>query len=175
MKKLLLILLCLPMIGFGQGQVNCSLLEVTDVVIDNTNMTIDIAVYNGDTMNSHYPFIDYTIDFLGDTIQTGDISWYVTPALDISWYSYTISSPIIPVYPLSLYFAYTNLTGFNPGDYTCILTYNISPTNITDINVEVNRQCIRVIDVLGKETNETNQPLFYIYDDGTVEKKIIIE
>jgi hypothetical protein len=34
------------MIGFGQGQVNCSLLDVTDVVIDNTNMTIDIAFYN---------------------------------------------------------------------------------------------------------------------------------
>tara|TARA_B110001469_G_C9440656_1_gene223227 strand:- start:81 stop:611 length:531 start_codon:yes stop_codon:yes gene_type:complete len=176
MKKLLLILLCLPMIGFGQGQVNCSLLEVTDVVIDNTNMTIDIAVYNGDTMNSHYPFIDYTIDFLGDTIQTGDISWYVTPALDMSWYSYTISSPIIPVYPLSLYFAYTNLTGFNPGDYTCILTYNISPTNITDINIEGNRKCIRVIDVLGRDIkSQTNTPLIEIYDDGTVKKKIILE
>ena len=176
MKKLLLILLCLPFIGFGQGQVNCSLLEVTDVVIDNTNMTIDIAVYNGDTMNSHYPFIDYTIDFLGDTIQTGDISWYVTPALDISWYSYTISSPIIPVYPLSLYFAYTNLTGFNPGDYTCILTYNISPTNITDINIEGNRKCIRVIDVLGRDIKpQTNTPLIEIYDDGTVKKKIIFE
>ena len=176
MKKLLLILLCLPMIGFGQGQVNCSLLEVTDVVIDNTNMTIDIAVYNGDTMNSHYPFIDYTIDFLGDTIQTGDISWYVTPALDISWYSYTISSPIIPVYPLSLYFAYTNLTGFNPGDYTCILTYNISPTNITDINIEGNRKCIRVIDVLGRDIkSQTNTPLIEIYDDGTGKKKIIFE
>ena len=33
----------------------------------------------------------------------------------------------------------------------------------------------RVIDILGRETNQTNQPLFYIYDDGTVEKRIIIE
>tara|TARA_B110000908_G_C9928580_1_gene302864 strand:+ start:76 stop:264 length:189 start_codon:yes stop_codon:yes gene_type:complete len=62
------------MIGFGQGLVNCSLLDVTDVVIDNTNMTIDIAVYNGDTMDSHYPFIAYTIDNLGDTIQSGNIN-----------------------------------------------------------------------------------------------------
>jgi len=176
MKKILLILLFIPMIGFGQGQVNCSLLDVTDVVIDNTNMTIDIAVYNGDTMDSHYPFIAYTIDNLGDTIQSGNINWFVTPALDTSWYSYMISSPVMPAYPLSIYFTYTNLTGLNPGDYTCILTYNISPTNITDINVEGNRQCIRVIDVLGKETKgKTNELLFYIYDDGTVEKKIIIE
>ncbi len=34
---------------------------------------------------------------------------------------------------------------------------------------------IRIIDMLGRETNQINQPLFYIYDDGTVEKKIIIE
>ena len=175
MKKLLLLLLCLPIVGFGQGQVNCSLLDVTDVVIDNTYMIIDIAVYNGDTMDSHYPFIACTIDNLGDTIQSGNINWFVTPALDTSWYSYMISSPVMPAYPLSIYFTYTNLTGLNPGDYTCILTYSISPTNITDINVEGNRQCIRVIDVLGKETNETNQLLFYIYDDGTVEKKIILQ
>jgi hypothetical protein len=175
MKKLLLILLCLPMIGFGQGQVNCSLLEATDVVIDNTNLTIDIAVYNGDTMDSHYPFIAYTIDALGDTIQSGFINWFVTFASDTSWYAYMISNPIIPVYPLSIYFVYSNLTGSNPGDYTCILTYNISPTNISDINVGKNRKLEQVVDILGRETKQTNQPLFYIYDDGTVEKKIIIE
>ena len=37
------------------------------------------------------------------------------------------------------------------------------------------RILIKKIDVLGRETNQTNQPLFYIYDDGTVEKKLIIE
>ena len=40
MKKLLLISLCVPLIGFGQiVTVDCSLLDVTDIVIDNTNMT----------------------------------------------------------------------------------------------------------------------------------------
>ena len=35
---------------------------------------------------------------------------------------------------------------------------------------------IRIVDILGKEVNEKrNTPLFYIYNDGTVEKKIIIE
>ena len=38
------------------------------------------------------------------------------------------------------------------------------------------RQLLKVISILGRETKESkNQPLFYIYDDGTVEKKIIIE
>ncbi len=36
-----------------------------------------------------------------------------------------------------------------------------------------NKELLRTIDVLGRET--TNNPLFYIYDDGTVEKRIVIE
>jgi hypothetical protein len=164
------------MIKFGQGQVNCSLLDVTDVVIDNTNMIIDIAVYNGDTMDSHYPFIAYSIDDLGDTIQSGNINWFVTPALDTSWYSYMVSSSVIPAYPLSIYFVYSNLTGPNPGADTCILTYNLLPTAITDIDVSSNRKLISIFDVLGIENKgKKNEPLFYIYDDGTVEKRIILE
>ena len=39
-----------------------------------------------------------------------------------------------------------------------------------------NRKLEKVIDILGRETKpQTNNPLFYIYDDGTVEKRITIE
>jgi len=39
-----------------------------------------------------------------------------------------------------------------------------------------NKELLRTIDVLGREIKGTkHEPLFYIYDDGTVEKKIIIE
>ena len=35
---------------------------------------------------------------------------------------------------------------------------------------------IKITDVLGREMKEVkNEPLFYIYDDGAVEKKIILE
>ena len=38
------------------------------------------------------------------------------------------------------------------------------------------KDLIKIIDVLGRQTKHLkNQPLFYIYDDGTVEKKMIIE
>jgi hypothetical protein len=37
------------------------------------------------------------------------------------------------------------------------------------------KQLLKVTDLLGRETKQTNQPLFYIYDDGTVEKRIVIE
>jgi len=35
---------------------------------------------------------------------------------------------------------------------------------------------VKIIDVLGREIKAIkNTPLFFIYDDGTVEKRIIIE
>ena len=51
---------------------------------------------------------------------------------------------------------------------------NCSVTSIKE-NTK-NRECLKVTDILGREVNEKrNTPLFYIYDDGTVVKKIIIE
>ena len=39
-----------------------------------------------------------------------------------------------------------------------------------------NRKLEKIVDILGRETNpENNTPLFYIFDNGTVEKRIIIE
>jgi hypothetical protein len=49
-----------------------------------------------------------------------------------------------------------------------------TPTGIDDFVVE-NKRLVKVVDLLGRETNQINQPLFFIYDDGTVEKKIILE
>jgi len=51
---------------------------------------------------------------------------------------------------------------------------------ITSTSIEalepIKRELVEVRDVLGRKTNYTsNQPLFYIYDDGTVEKRIVIE
>jgi hypothetical protein len=74
-----------------------------------------------------------------------------------------------------MYFVYVVNIGGSVID-TCILTYNSVPTAITDINVSSNRKLISIVDVLGRQNNGTkNEPLFYIYDDGTVEKKFIFE
>ena len=52
--------------------------------------------------------------------------------------------------------------------------YCPNTTSISEINTD--KKLLNIIDVLGRKIqNETNQPLFYIYDDGTVEKRIIIE
>ena len=55
----------------------------------------------------------------------------------------------------------------------CIISCN--STNIEEIH-NANRKLIKIVDVLGRETPyKNNTPLFYIYNDGTVEKRIIIE
>jgi hypothetical protein len=51
----------------------------------------------------------------------------------------------------------------------------INSTGTSDISKNENKELLKVTDLLGRETKQTNQPLFYIYDDGTVEKRIVIE
>lgn len=47
-------------------------------------------------------------------------------------------------------------------------------TTISNINSE--KQLVKIIDILGRETNEVNNTtLFYIYNNGEVEKRIILE
>jgi len=148
-------------------------LEVTDVIIDNTNLTMNIAIYNGYNYFLNYPYVAYTIDANGDTIQAGNMNLFGANNLVTTWYNYSLSNVISPAYPLTMYFVYSD--GSLVTD-TCILTYNSTPSAIIDINVSSNRKLISIVDVLGRESNGTrNEPLFYIYDDGTVEKQIIVE
>jgi plastocyanin len=80
-----------------------------------------------------------------------------------------------------------NLTCISVDDSTYSTnnwTVNIDPQHYFSNNCSgptliqehtTNKELFRITDLLGRETKETNQPLFYIYDDGTVEKKIIID
>ena len=59
-----------------------------------------------------------------------------------------------------------------------MLNHNLcaSTTNIVEQNIK-EKKLIRIIDLLGRETNKniSNTPLFYIYNNGSVEKKLIIK
>jgi len=51
---------------------------------------------------------------------------------------------------------------------------NCNPSSIQELNT--NKELLKVTNLLGRETKGTkNEVLFYIYDDGTVEKRIVIE
>ena len=157
------------------SNLNCSdSLLITDVIIDNTNLTINIAIYNGYNSILNYPHVAFTIDANGDTIQTGNMNLFVAFNYDTTWYNYSISSPsLFPTYPLTSYFVYNSLNTFLTD--TCVLTYNSTPTAILYPSYNNKKEIIKITDLIGRESKQTNQLLFYIYDDGTVEKKIIIE
>ena len=154
--------------------ISCDSLELTDLVIDFSNSTINIAIYNGYDYFLNYPHIAFTIDANGDTIQQGNPNLFVAWDLDTTWYNYSINSAINPSYPLTVYFV-TSPESIFSGD-TCVFTYSSTPTGIQEFNVRNNRKIISIVNALGQETPyRKNTPLFYIYDDGTVEKKIILE
>ena len=59
-----------------------------------------------------------------------------------------------------------------------MLDHNLcsGPTSVLEREA-TKKELVKIIDILGRETNKknTNTPLFYIYNDGSVDKKIIIE
>ena len=60
------------------------------------------------------------------------------------------------------------------GDEVSLIV-NIIVSSIEDMGSK-QHDLIRIVDVLGRENHsKSNQPLFYIYDDGTVKKRIVIE
>lgn len=86
------------------------------------------------------------------------------------------------VYPYNIgsIMSITNTSAGSPGYY--YFYYNIEvevpceniTTTINEFNL--NNKLTKIVDVLGRDVDATAKtPLFYIYDDGTVEKKIIIE
>jgi hypothetical protein len=55
-----------------------------------------------------------------------------------------------------------------------VFTVTNVPTSILEFNSE--RKLLKITDLLGKETKRNRTKLlFYLYDDGTVEKRIILE
>jgi hypothetical protein len=58
-----------------------------------------------------------------------------------------------------------------------IVKLNLTITNSTSIEESTNnKKLISITNVLGQKTSfRKNTSLFYIYDDGTVEKRIVIK
>ena len=84
-------------------------------------------------------------------------------------------------------FIWNGLTLNSSGDYSKIFTNTVGCDSIAYLNLtittqtavlenQLERKIIKITDVLGKESPvRKNTPMLYIYDDGTVEKKIRIE
>ena len=67
-------------------------------------------------------------------------------------------------------YAYDNWQIDSPTVYST----NCNPSDVYDL--DINRKLVKIVDLFGREVEPTkNMYLFYIYDDGSVEKRNIIE
>ena len=69
--------------------------------------------------------------------------------------------------------SYCNSNWLSEMDPQHYYSNNCPPSAIEEKTTD--KELLKITDLLGRETKLTNQPLFYIFDDGTVEKRIVIE
>ena len=130
MKKLILIY-SLILSFFTEAQsAKCILIALLDLSYSNSTGEFRVSIYNGNaTLN--YPGVAFTLDALGDTLQKSANNWafYTHPQSDTVSYNTTIynyPNTINPSFPLSVYFTYSSMSGFD----TCVLTYTSNSTFI---------------------------------------------
>ena len=74
--------------------------------------------------------------------------------------------------------ALNSTVGYRNNLWSSANLITVGCQSVTTVQPEIiqDRRLLKIIDILGRETKPTiNTSLFYIYDDGTVEKKLIIE
>ena len=107
------------------------------------------------------------------TISQNGIDLEVTMSDTYSWNTGEITQTITPIANGWYWCIVTDVNGCI-GDTAYFEVINI----VSAINEKTNtaKKLLRITNMLGQETPcRKNTPLFYIYDDGTAEKRIVIE
>jgi len=107
---------------------------------------------------------------------------HTTAGNSLGTWSFNWEAPVVGTGDITFYGAFIQAgypMGANAGDYYSSTTLSVSefpPTDIIETSNSNIKEILKITDLLGRETKYTkNKTLFYIYNDGTVEKKIIIE
>ena len=165
-------LLCVPLIGFSQWQLPAEFTAQADPVnIMPISFTTDSTAVmsnpaGGDTLiitNWSWDFGDGGTDTVQNPIHTYSV-----------YGNYIVCLTVLAIPTNGNFIQYTFIN--------CD-TFTYSPSGwakigqTTSIKEHTTKKILlKITDILGRETKGTkNEPLFYIYNDGTVEKKIIIE
>jgi len=177
MKKLLLILLCLPMIGLGQTFGSISSFTILPL---NPNNTDTVYVY----VELQFCCSNCSLDMKSYSVVGNNIVASTQHCLGgLSAICNTTDTFKLNPLPLGTYtFDLTLSSGFvgspcTPGilpDDNDVFIFNV----VNSVGIEEqfkNKELLKVTDLFGRQTKKTNQPLLYIYNDGTVEKKITID
>lgn len=178
-KALLLILLCAPILGFGQSQ--GSILSLTFSPTNPTN-TDTISVYAELAFtSSNCPLDMKTFSISGNTIVASThhcvgvlaaicntIDTFKLAPLATGNYLFNLSlSSGIGGPPCS--------PGIVPDDNDTITFDVIGSSAGMEEQLLTSKKLLRVVDLFGKEINaKPFTPCLYIYDDGSVERKMVV-
>ena len=178
MRKLLLILIALPMIGFGQMLGSISSLTISPA---NPNNTDTVYIYAELLFTSSGCPLDMkSHSVLGNNIvaSTQHCLGMLTTICNTTD-TFKLNPLAIGTYTFDL--TLSSGAGGPPctagivADDNDVITFNVD--NSVGIEEQTTKkELLRTTDLLGRETTDIkNEVLFYIYDDGTVEKRIVIE
>jgi hypothetical protein len=174
MKKFLLTTTAVLTILFSQAQVSyCDSLEISITSQTSTDVTLS----SGLSVNAIPGIVtlDWTLSLSNGTVFAQDTA--INPTFSINQWNMD-----------SLSICLMALIDINGNVWTCnvcdtivwngnswMLMSMAQPTAINELNAS-NRELLKVVDILGRNANgNKNEPLFYIYNDGTVEKRIVVE
>ena len=231
MKKLLLILLCLPMIGFGQnvnipdanfkaylignslintngdteiqlseanafnGTINCNSLNISNL----TGIEAFTDITELDCGNNQLTNLDLSNNLAltelicsGNQLTNLDLSQNTAlkklncggnqlESLDLRNGNNTmiINLKFGCLNNPNLYCINVDDSTYSANTWTFIDPQHYFSTNCSQLSTIKEhigkKELLKITDLFGREIKQTNQPLFYIYNDGTVEKRIVIE
>jgi hypothetical protein len=173
--------------SFGNGDDDVYLIKTDDNGIEQWNQTFggsdeDGAYFVQQTTDGGYVIAGYTYSFgngdedvyLIKTDGNGVEQWTKTFGGSDADGGNTVQQTTDGGYVIT---GWTESFGNGDEDVYLIKTDgNGNVTSTFNIPVNPNRKLEKVVDILGKETKpKTNIPFIEIYDDGTVEKRIVIE
>ena len=154
MKKLSVILFFLPLFSLSQ-------IPSANFIWSPNPACVGLPVYFLDSSNTNFPISYWSWNFSDGTISTDQNPIHIFNLSGGYMVTLSIADPSWGVTDTTIWVPVNNC---NTSSFSNTLDKNIK-----------SKKLIKAVNILGKETDQTNQPLLYIYDDGTVEKRIVIE
>ena len=176
MKKLLLLLLCVPLIGLGQG-------SIIALTVSPTYPTETDTVYIYASLSfasSSCPLDVKSHSILGNNIvaSTQHCLGMLTTICNTTD-TFKLNPLAVGTYTFDLTLSSGGggppcTAGIVPDDNDIISFSVVNSVGVKEHTAT--KALLKITDILGRETNEKrNKLLFYIYDDGKVEKRVILE
>ena len=154
------------------SNVFCDSLDVSVIssTVDSITLGTNLSIL-GYTGPALYTWTEFTL-----TGTTGNTSTSGTPSFEIAIGDtniYLLELTIIDNSGMSWVCIYPTLVYFDGGSWIALRTSQPGTTGIENLNQAISeRKLLKIVDIMGRETEfKKNEVLFYMYDDGSTEKK----